>query len=181
MPNVNGLVGGFEAQLNGSASPPAPPQSTSSPVSSQQQQPSPGVASYPPSEGASAELTVHTGDSLQSLRLSIPMQETELCKHKLMWSEYSPPSSPPCTYSFCTFWRYFAVGCPACFSSVLHPFCSSSVCVFFVSYLNKLDFGRVELDVWIQQLHLSHDKMSVINFGVGQKLFGLMVCQLICL
>lgn len=97
MPNVNGLVGGFEAQLNGSASPSAPPQSTSSPVSSQQQQPSPGVASYPPSEGASAELTVHTGDSLQSLRLSIPMQETELCKHKLMWSEYFPPSllSPP--------------------------------------------------------------------------------------
>lgn len=94
MPNVNGLVGGFEAQLNGSAPPPAPPQSTSSPVSSQQQQPSPGVASYPPSEGASAELTVHTGDSLQSLRLSIPMQETELCKHKLMWSEYIPPPPP---------------------------------------------------------------------------------------
>lgn len=89
MPNVNGLVGGFEAQLNGSASPSAPPQSTSSPVSSQNQQSCPGVASYPPmllekSEGASAEVTVHTGDSLQSLRLSIPMQETELCKHKLV-------------------------------------------------------------------------------------------------
>lgn len=104
MPNVNGVVGGFEAQLNGPASPPAPPQSASSPVSSQQQQPSPGVAPYPPSEGASAELTVHTGDSLQSLRLSIPMQETELCKHKLMWSEYFPPPLlSPCIYSFCTF------------------------------------------------------------------------------
>lgn len=96
MPNVNGLVGGFEAQLNGSVSPSAPPQSTSSPVNSQNQQLSPGVASYPPmllekSEGASAEVTVHTGDSLQSLRLSIPMQETELCKHKLMWSEFPSP------------------------------------------------------------------------------------------
>lgn len=95
MPNVNGLVGGFEAQLNGSVSPSACPQSTSSPVNSQNQQSSPGVASYPPmllekSEGASAEVTVHTGDSLQSLRLSIPMQETELCKHKLIWSEPPP-------------------------------------------------------------------------------------------
>uniref|UniRef100_A0A674MX20 Golgin A3 n=1 Tax=Takifugu rubripes TaxID=31033 RepID=A0A674MX20_TAKRU len=63
------------------------PQSTSSPVNSQNQQSSPGVASYPPmllekSEGASAEVTVHTGDSLQSLRLSIPMQETELSNSK---------------------------------------------------------------------------------------------------
>lgn len=95
MPNENGLVGGFEAQLNGSVSPSALPQSTSSPVNSQNQQSSPGVASYPPmllekSEGASAEVTVHTGDSLQSLRLSIPMQETELCKHKLIWSEPLP-------------------------------------------------------------------------------------------
>lgn len=95
MPNVNGLVGGFEAQLNGSASPSSPPQSTSSPVSSQKQQSSAGVASYPPSEGASAELTGHSGDSLQSLRLSMPMQETELCKHKLMWSEYSLPLPVP--------------------------------------------------------------------------------------
>uniref|UniRef100_A0A3B5K8L9 Golgin A3 n=1 Tax=Takifugu rubripes TaxID=31033 RepID=A0A3B5K8L9_TAKRU len=87
MPNANGLVGGFEAQLNGSVSPSALPQSTSSPVNSQNQQSSPGVASYPPmllekSEGASAEVTVHTGDSLQSLRLSIPMQETELSNSK---------------------------------------------------------------------------------------------------
>lgn len=93
LPNVNGMVVAFEAQLNGSVSPSAPPQSTSSPVNSQNQQSSPGVASYPPmllekSEGASAEVTVHTSDSLQSLRLSIPMQETELCKHKLMWSEF---------------------------------------------------------------------------------------------
>uniref|UniRef100_A0A3Q3FWS1 Golgin A3 n=1 Tax=Labrus bergylta TaxID=56723 RepID=A0A3Q3FWS1_9LABR len=34
------------------------------------------------SEGASAEVTVHTGDSLQSLRLSMPMQETELSFEK---------------------------------------------------------------------------------------------------
>uniref|UniRef100_A0A3P8ZMH8 Golgin A3 n=1 Tax=Esox lucius TaxID=8010 RepID=A0A3P8ZMH8_ESOLU len=33
------------------------------------------------SEGASAESPVHKGDALQSLRLSMPMQETELCKH----------------------------------------------------------------------------------------------------
>uniref|UniRef100_A0AAX7SEF3 Golgin A3 n=1 Tax=Astatotilapia calliptera TaxID=8154 RepID=A0AAX7SEF3_ASTCA len=67
----------------------APPQSTSSPVNSQNRKPSPGVAAYPPmmlekSEGASAEVTVHKSDALQSLRLSMPMQETELCKHKFM-------------------------------------------------------------------------------------------------
>lgn len=93
MANGDGLAEGFGAagntHVNGSLPPTAPPQSTSSPVNSQT---SPGVASYPPmmlerSEGASAEVTVHTGDSLQSLRLSMPMQETELCKHKLMWSE----------------------------------------------------------------------------------------------
>ncbi|XP_034548095.1 golgin subfamily A member 3 isoform X2 [Notolabrus celidotus] len=87
MPNGDGLAEGFgamgETRINGSLSPTAPPQSTSSPVNSQTQEPSPGVASYPPmmlerSEGASAEVTFHTGDSLQSLRLSMPMQETEL-------------------------------------------------------------------------------------------------------
>lgn len=97
MPNGDGLAEGFGAagntHLNGSPPPAAPPQCTSSPVNSQTQEPSPGVASYPPmmvekSEGASAEVTVHTGDSLQSLRLSMPMQETELCKHKLVWSEF---------------------------------------------------------------------------------------------
>ncbi|KAF3850578.1 hypothetical protein F7725_012350 [Dissostichus mawsoni] len=34
------------------------------------------------SEGDSAEFTVHTGDSLQSLRLSMPMQETELSNER---------------------------------------------------------------------------------------------------
>lgn len=96
MPNGDGLAEGFSAagntHINGSLPPTAPPQSTSSPVNSQTQGPSPGVAAYPPmmlekAEGASAGVTVHTGDSLQSLRLSMPMQETELCKHKLMWSE----------------------------------------------------------------------------------------------
>lgn len=102
MPNGDGLAEGFGAagntHINGSLPPIAPPQSTSSPVNSQTHERSPGVASYPPmmlekSEGASAEVTVHTGDSLQSLRLSMPMQETELCKHKLMWGEcplYTP-------------------------------------------------------------------------------------------
>ncbi|KAM6930566.1 golgin subfamily A member 3 [Xenentodon cancila] len=34
------------------------------------------------SEGASAEVTIHKGDALQSLRLSMPMQETELSNQK---------------------------------------------------------------------------------------------------
>lgn len=102
MPNGDGLAEGFSAagntHINGSLPPTAPPQCTSSPVNSQIQEPSPGAAAYPSmmlekSEGASAGVTFHTGDSLQSLRLSMPMQETELCKHKLMWSEcplYAP-------------------------------------------------------------------------------------------
>lgn len=103
MPNGNGLAEDFGAagntHINGPLPPTAPPQSTSSPVNSQTQEPSPGLAAFPPmmlekSEGASsAELTVHKGDSLQSLRLSMPMQETELCKHKPTWSEcplYTP-------------------------------------------------------------------------------------------
>ncbi|TRY55646.1 hypothetical protein DNTS_008842 [Danionella cerebrum] len=48
----------------------------------------PGVVSFPDSlekaEAALAEGSVHTGDALQSLRLSIPMQETELCKHMIL-------------------------------------------------------------------------------------------------
>ncbi|XP_040898343.1 golgin subfamily A member 3 isoform X2 [Toxotes jaculatrix] len=91
MPNGDGLAEGFSAagdtRINGSLPPTAPPQSTSSPVNSQTQEPSPGVAAYPPmmlekSEGASAEVTVHKGDALQSLRLSMPMQETELSNQK---------------------------------------------------------------------------------------------------
>lgn len=96
MPNGNGLAEDFSAagntHINGSLSLAAPPQSTSSPVNSQTQEPSPGLAAFPPmvierSEGARAEITVHTGDSLQSLRLSMPLQETDLCKHKYMWSD----------------------------------------------------------------------------------------------
>lgn len=99
-PNGNALADGFgaagSAHINGSLPPTAPPQSASSPVSPQTREPSPGVASYPPmtlekSEGASAEVTAHKGDSLQSLRLSMPMQETQLCKHKLMCSDCPPP------------------------------------------------------------------------------------------
>uniref|UniRef100_A0A8C8I2E3 Golgin A3 n=1 Tax=Oncorhynchus tshawytscha TaxID=74940 RepID=A0A8C8I2E3_ONCTS len=55
-------------------------------VSPHSKEPSQGVAAFPPpmlekSEGTSAEGPVHKGDALQSLRLSMPMQETELCKH----------------------------------------------------------------------------------------------------
>uniref|UniRef100_A0A8D3E7V3 Golgin A3 n=1 Tax=Scophthalmus maximus TaxID=52904 RepID=A0A8D3E7V3_SCOMX len=91
LPNGDGLAEGFGAardtRWNGSLPPTAPPQSTSSPVNSQTQDPSPGAAAYPPmmlekSDGASAEVTVHTGDALQSLRLSMPMQETELSNQK---------------------------------------------------------------------------------------------------
>uniref|UniRef100_A0A4W6ETH1 Golgin A3 n=1 Tax=Lates calcarifer TaxID=8187 RepID=A0A4W6ETH1_LATCA len=91
MPNGDGLAEGFGAagdtRANGSLPLTARPQSTSSPVNSQTQEPSPGVAAYPPmmlekSEGASAEVTVHKGDALQSLRLSMPMQETELSNQK---------------------------------------------------------------------------------------------------
>ncbi|XP_067459359.1 golgin subfamily A member 3 isoform X1 [Thunnus thynnus] len=91
LPNGDGLAEGFGAagdtHMNGSLPPTAPPQSTSSPVNSQTQEPSPGVAAYPPmmlekSEGASAEVTIHKGDALQSLRLSMPMQETELSNQK---------------------------------------------------------------------------------------------------
>lgn len=92
---AEGFGASGDIHINGSVPQIAPPQSTSSPVNSQIHEPSPGVAAYPPmmlekSEGASAEVTVHRGDALQSLRLSMPMQETELCKHKLMWSECPP-------------------------------------------------------------------------------------------
>ena len=98
--NGNGLVDGFDASgdtlINGSLPQTALPQSTSSPINLQTQEPSPGVAANQPmmlekSEGASAEVTVHKGEALQSLRLSMPMQETELCKHKIIWSELPPP------------------------------------------------------------------------------------------
>uniref|UniRef100_A0A674BM29 Golgin A3 n=1 Tax=Salmo trutta TaxID=8032 RepID=A0A674BM29_SALTR len=56
---------------------------TSPTLSPQSKEPSQGVAAFPPpmlekSEGTSAEGPVHKGDALQSLRLSMPMQETEL-------------------------------------------------------------------------------------------------------
>ncbi|KAK7895593.1 hypothetical protein WMY93_020918 [Mugilogobius chulae] len=90
MPNGDRLAEGFGAtedvHMNGPVPPTAPPQSTSSPVTSSQE-PSPGVAAFPPmmlekSEGASTEFTGHSGDALQSLRLSMPMQETELSNKK---------------------------------------------------------------------------------------------------
>ncbi|KAM4616420.1 golgin subfamily A member 3 [Polymixia lowei] len=87
VPNGDRVAEGSSAAgnslLNGPLPPSALPQSTSSPVKPQTQEASPGVAAFPPmmlekSEGASAEGTIHKGDTLQSLRLSIPMQETEL-------------------------------------------------------------------------------------------------------
>ncbi|XP_034726710.1 golgin subfamily A member 3 isoform X2 [Etheostoma cragini] len=91
MPNGNGLAEDLSAarttHINGNMSPTPLSQSTSSPVNSQTQEPSPGLAALPPmmlekSQGASAEITVHKGDSLQSLRLSMPMQETQLSNQK---------------------------------------------------------------------------------------------------
>ncbi|KAM9858241.1 golgin subfamily A member 3 [Aulostomus maculatus] len=90
MPNGDVSAEGFGAagdtHMNGPLPPTAPPQSTSSPVNSQTQEPSAGVAAYPPmmleSEEASAEVTAHKSDALQSLRLSMPMQETELSNQK---------------------------------------------------------------------------------------------------
>uniref|UniRef100_A0A7N8WZX1 Golgin A3 n=1 Tax=Mastacembelus armatus TaxID=205130 RepID=A0A7N8WZX1_9TELE len=92
MQNGDGLAEGVGAtgdiHINGSPSLVSPPQSTSSPINSKTtQEPSPGVAAYPPmmlekAEVASAEVTVHKGDALQSLRISMPMQETELSNEK---------------------------------------------------------------------------------------------------
>uniref|UniRef100_A0A674EYY1 Golgin A3 n=1 Tax=Salmo trutta TaxID=8032 RepID=A0A674EYY1_SALTR len=79
---------GGDGRPNGPLPPLSPPaaQGTSPPVSPQSKEPSQCVAAIPPpmlekSEGASAEGPAHKGDALQSLRLSMPMQETELCKH----------------------------------------------------------------------------------------------------
>ncbi|KAF0033636.1 hypothetical protein F2P81_013702 [Scophthalmus maximus] len=76
LPNGDGLAEGFGAardtRWNGSLPPTAPPQSTSSPVNSQTQDPSPGAAAYPPmmlekSDGASAEVTLFESASLLHL------------------------------------------------------------------------------------------------------------------
>uniref|UniRef100_A0A674EZX5 Golgin A3 n=1 Tax=Salmo trutta TaxID=8032 RepID=A0A674EZX5_SALTR len=76
---------GGDGRPNGPLPPLSPPaaQGTSPPVSPQSKEPSQCVAAIPPpmlekSEGASAEGPAHKGDALQSLRLSMPMQETEL-------------------------------------------------------------------------------------------------------
>uniref|UniRef100_A0A674EZL9 Golgin A3 n=1 Tax=Salmo trutta TaxID=8032 RepID=A0A674EZL9_SALTR len=81
---------GGDGRPNGPLPPLSPPaaQGTSPPVSPQSKEPSQCVAAIPPpmlekSEGASAEGPAHKGDALQSLRLSMPMQETELCKHTM--------------------------------------------------------------------------------------------------
>ncbi|XP_038129533.1 golgin subfamily A member 3 [Cyprinodon tularosa] len=86
MPNGNGPTDGFGA-ARGTLPNGSPPQSSSSPINLQSQESSAGVAAYPPkmvemAEGSSSEVTVHTGDALQSLKLSMPMQETELSNQK---------------------------------------------------------------------------------------------------
>uniref|UniRef100_A0A6Q2X3Y7 Golgin A3 n=1 Tax=Esox lucius TaxID=8010 RepID=A0A6Q2X3Y7_ESOLU len=80
-----GPSAGGSGRPNGPLPPllPPAPQGTSPTVSPQSEEPLQGVAAFPPpmlekSEGASAESPVHKGDALQSLRLSMPMQETEL-------------------------------------------------------------------------------------------------------
>ncbi|XP_053725597.1 golgin subfamily A member 3 isoform X1 [Synchiropus splendidus] len=85
-PSGDGLTEGSgvrgDALANGPVPPTAPPQSSSSPVNSQEPSSPQGVAAHPPmmleSVGASAEFSVHKGETLQSLRLSMPMQETQL-------------------------------------------------------------------------------------------------------
>lgn len=125
---MDGFDAAGDTLINGSLPQTAIPQCTSSPISSQTQEPSPGVAANQPvmlekSEGASAEVTVHKGDALQSLRLSMPMQETELCKHKIMWSELPLPLLTFCILtSFCCgmFWflaraHLFAIPLSVCY------------------------------------------------------------------
>ncbi|XP_046872045.1 golgin subfamily A member 3 isoform X1 [Hypomesus transpacificus] len=77
---------GVNGRPNGPPSPPPPPQGASPAGGPPSTKSSPtGVAALPPmlekSGESSAEGTGHKGDTLQSLRLSMPMQETELCKH----------------------------------------------------------------------------------------------------
>lgn len=85
-------------ETHGGSTPPLATPSPSSPLpdSPLSAELDPGVASFPESleksEAALAEGSVHKGDALQSLRLSIPMQETELCKHTIL---DNPPESPP--------------------------------------------------------------------------------------
>uniref|UniRef100_A0A8C1GQ30 Golgin A3 n=1 Tax=Cyprinus carpio TaxID=7962 RepID=A0A8C1GQ30_CYPCA len=84
LPNGEAVVEGQETR-GGSTPPLATPSPGSrladSPLSTELD---PGLASFPDSleksEAALAEGSVLKGDALQSLRLSIPMQETELCK-----------------------------------------------------------------------------------------------------
>ncbi|XP_072770396.1 golgin subfamily A member 3-like isoform X1 [Nerophis lumbriciformis] len=89
-PNGDELSVGIGAtkgsHVNGSVPPTALPQSTGSPVDSQAQEATAGVTAYPAMvlepEQAAAEVTVHTSDALQSLRLSMPMQETDMSNQK---------------------------------------------------------------------------------------------------
>ncbi|KAG1958118.1 golgin subfamily A member 3 isoform X1 [Pimephales promelas] len=82
LPNGEAVVEGQEAHGGRTpplATPPLGSRLADSPLSAQLD---PGVASFPDSleksEAALAEGSIHKGDALQSLRLSIPMQETEL-------------------------------------------------------------------------------------------------------
>lgn len=127
MPNGDGLTAGLGAAgggtlPNGSLLPAAAPQSSSSPISPPAQGPPAGVGSHAPhppvqlakSEGGSAEaVAVHATDSLQSLRLSMPMQETELCKHISLRAAPLTPLPPPPPHLIITIitWFYCGVVC----------------------------------------------------------------------
>ncbi|XP_043095567.1 golgin subfamily A member 3 isoform X1 [Puntigrus tetrazona] len=82
LPNGEAVVECQESP--GGSTPPlaAPSPGSRLPDSPLSAEPDPGVASFPDSleksEAALAEGSIHKGDALQSLRLSIPMQETEL-------------------------------------------------------------------------------------------------------
>ncbi|XP_066545073.1 golgin subfamily A member 3 isoform X1 [Amia ocellicauda] len=93
---VNGPVANPDTVLNGDKTAagsgaageshpngPLPPLPQGPSASPQTEEPSSGVAAFhhnlTKSQGAKSEPTVHKSDALQSLKLSLPMQETELC------------------------------------------------------------------------------------------------------
>nr|XP_006640221.2 PREDICTED: golgin subfamily A member 3 isoform X1 [Lepisosteus oculatus]XP_015221413.1 PREDICTED: golgin subfamily A member 3 isoform X1 [Lepisosteus oculatus]XP_015221414.1 PREDICTED: golgin subfamily A member 3 isoform X1 [Lepisosteus oculatus] len=84
VPNGDNVSVGLGAAGENCSNGPLPPhQDTSPSASPQREEPSSGVAAFhhnlAKSQGANSEGTVHKSEALQSLKLSLPMQETELC------------------------------------------------------------------------------------------------------
>lgn len=86
---------------------PGPPWALGPPTSPMGPDAPPGVADFhdnlTKAQGTSAEGSVRK-EALQSLRLSLPMQETQLCKHPISGLPYLPsPVSqlPPPSEAFC--------------------------------------------------------------------------------